>query len=305
MLGGEAGRITIKYSTLRDAHLAAVAITNATLEEASGTMLQRARLERVEFSGGLDGVTMEEAAGEEVSIAHVVRDCRLDNANFPGLSVSASAIVEASSFTGARLNDSEWGSGTHISDSSFRWATMRRSLVGQRVRFNNCDLSGLDVSNSTFAGTPDGSPTFSRCEIDMINVSGVDLRDTHFEAVPLSQRIIFVDDDTLPPAEPGTSDPTDAGRELMTRAMRQEQYSEITGTLGVSEIELRAALNSLSPAFVPVYEDGRVGERGELLRRAALGEDIEFLVSIQREVWQQSRPHNLLLALSPASVYGD
>lgn len=302
-LGSSRKRGRVSYNDLHDAHLEGATVENVDLDEAQGANFTEAAFANVAFTAGILGATFAKARGHQVRIDYGMAGSDFDGVGLSELAVTGEARVDDCSFVGARLNDSKWGSALDISNSSFRWASLRRAKFDGHVKFENCDLMGCDLSNSEFVGDPEGEPTFVQCEIDMTNFSGIDLRSTHFSGIDLKGRIYFIDSDTLPPQGIGTISPTDFGRTFMTKAMTEEQFAEYTGVLGASEWEVRSALERLSPAFIPVFDGGRVGERGELLRRAILGEDVDVLASVQSEVWAQSAERNSLLVTSPDDAF--
>jgi uncharacterized protein YjbI with pentapeptide repeats len=302
-IGDSTERTTVGFKEMHEATLSGTRVINVDMGEAHGTDLRRAQLSGVTFIEGITDSRLEGASGQDVEVRHAMRRTRLDGVRISGLRIARGTAVDEVCLDGARINDSRWAERVQVKDSSFRWATMRRSRVASGTYFENCDCTGLDLSNSEFDGGNDTVPTFVRIEIDMANFSGCDMRYAHMSEVALRQRIYFVDDDTLPPLEPGSHAPTEAGREFMTRAMTDEQFVDYTDALGADETEVRSALERLSPALVPVYSDGSVGQRGELLRRAVLGEDIEVLSSIQSEIWDKSLKRNPMLVLSADQLY--
>lgn len=303
ILGDGITPLTVGFHDLHDRRLVGATLSSVVLDGAQGTNLAEAILTDCLFVSA-EECSLERARAQGIGFSRHVRDCAFDEATLSGALFSDESTIVNSSFDGARLNDSAWGKAVRITDSSFRYAQMRRATFREHTSFTNCDLTGLDLSNAVIHGDTEGRPTFIGCEVDLINLSGVNLRDAHFRDVALDQRIVFADADTLPPLKPGTLDPTDTGRELLTRAMTVEQYADYTETIGVSEAEIRSALARLSPAFAPLYADGRAAPRGDLLRRALLGEDPDVLVRIQTERWEASASRNSLLVRDPETLYG-
>jgi len=303
VFGGDTEQGTVGYSTLRDGHFEGAVFDNVVLAEAQGANFEGATFGEVVFDGGVIECSFAGASGFDVRIQKVISDTRMDDMRVAGLHVESGTEVRDLSVSGALINDSTWGRHSDVKDSSFRFASMRRSTFGESIQFRNCDFTGVDLARSEFAGSYAGKSTFSSVIIERANFSGVDLTNVTFADVPLAETIYFVDGDTLPMLNPGTLDPSDFGREFMTRALTDEQYSDFVTNLGASEAEVRGAMSRLSPAFVPVYEDGAVGTRGELLRRAMLGDDVGMLTNIQAELWDASRPHNRMLVESPDALY--
>lgn len=196
--------------------------------------------------------------------------------------------------SGSTFNESTWGKGTRLNDTALRWAIMRRSTF-EGVSFTNCDMAGIDLSGSTFLGEGRHACRMTGVELDMANLCGVDMRRLQCEQVALEHRIVFVDADTRLPQDPHSGLPTDFGRELATLSLTQEQFSDYTDGNAAAEMELRDVLATLSPAFIPVYTDGTMGQRGELVERAMRGEDVRLLGRMQAELWQRSRFANPLL----------
>ncbi len=303
VIGHQHERTEVDFNDLRDANMGGASMANVTLMQPSGTILTDATLLDVSFPAGVDGSVLDGATGQRVMIEHVARDSRFDSVRVTGFAVARETVVERCSFQSASIPESRWAGSVQVQDTSFRWARMQRSVFDRHVTFENCDFSGCNLTGAVFAGLSGGKPTFIRCEFDLADFSGVDLRNAHMSETPWQGRIVFVDADTIPPLNPGELEPTDAGREFMTCAMTDEQYLDYTDALGTSEVDLREALDRLSPAFIPVYQDGTVGTRGELLRKALASGEVDKYAAIQAEVWEQSLEANPMLVTDPGDLY--
>lgn len=264
----------------------------------------------------LDDVSLAGFALNEVDL---VSSCsRLDLSKVQGFRVRLSGLSESSmadasitemtverlssfdtvSMAGLRAPGSTWRDRINIVRSNLAWSVFRRSsFVG--TTFVGCDLTGADLTSCSFSHSALGDPClFDGCELDMLDVSGSDLSGASFVDCPLESRLILSDAETVfSPTLPG-------GCGLATRAIDKALFEELTAVHGVTEADIRAVANVLSPSFVPVYDDGSWGAKGELLTRALImGESLAALAVVQTELWRQSRDANPALVADPAEVY--